>query len=73
MRFAIFIFKLVFFIPFCLCFPISSQSDMNMLFNIMSHPKTNWPVMDCTVVWYVLRTTKYIDADIPKQGSSSSR
>ena len=58
---------------FCLRSLIYSQSAMNRLLSIMSRPNTNWYGLDCSVVWYVLPTAKYVAANISDQGSSSSR
>ena len=58
-------------IIFCLRSLIASQSSLNEVFNIMSRPKTNWPGVDYSVVWYVLRTAKDVAANISDQGSSS--
>ena len=45
---------------------------MNGVFSIMSNPKTSWPGVACSVVWYVLRTAKAVAANTPYQGSSLS-
>ena len=52
---------------------IYSQSAMNGVFNIMSRPKISWPGVAYSVLWYMLSTTKAVYANIPDQGSYSSR
>ena len=74
MWFTIFIFKLVDLIFYFFSRSlISSQSDMNGVFNIMSCPKTSCSGGSCRVVWYVLRAAKAVAANISDQGSSFSR
>ena len=60
-------------IIFCLRSLISSHYAMNGVFNIMSRPKTSCPGVSCSVVWYEICTKKAISANIPDQGSYSSR
>ena len=60
-------------ISFCLSVLIVYQFAMNGVLNIMSRFKTNWYGMDCSVVWYMLITSKAVAANISDQGSCSSR
>ena len=70
----IFIFKLVIFVYyFFLRRLIVPESAMNGVFNIMSRPKISWPGVAYSVLWYMLSTTKAVYANIPDQGSYSSR
>ena len=52
---------------------IAFQSDINRVFNIMSHLKTSCPEVVCSVVWYMFSTSKAVASNIPYQGSSLSR
>ena len=69
----IFIFKLVIFVYyFFLRRLIVPESAMNGVFNIMSRPKTSLSGVACSIVWYVIHTSKAVAANIPDQGSSLS-
>ena len=48
---------------------IAYHSAMNGVFNVVSHQKTSWPSMACSIVWYVLRTAKSVSDNITEQGS----
>ena len=52
---------------------IVSPSTINGVFNIMSSQKNIWPSVACRLIWYVNCTSKAVVANIPDQGSSSSR
>ena len=73
-RFVIFAFNLVVFVyySFFLHSLIDTSYYMNGVFSIMSRPKTIWPGVACSLIWYVICTEKYVAANIPDQGSSSS-
>ena len=38
---------------------------MKGVFNIMPHKNTSWYGVDLNIVWYVLCTSKALDANIP--------
>ena len=64
-----FYFQVSYFYFICLHLLIAPQSYTNEVFSIMSRPKTSYPGVAFSVVWYMLRTEKAEAANIPDQGS----
>ena len=59
---------LLLFITYLLRRLLASQSALNGVFNIISCPKTSWPGLDFSVVWYVNYATKAVADNILDQG-----
>ena len=57
----------------CLRSLTDSQTTMKGWLSIKPCPKTSYPGVASSVLWYVLCTAKFVDANISDQGSSFSR